>query len=71
MPASRTKLVLPKPDCFRDYWIGTRGYPPAILPSKDGGYFATTEDGPLVDGRALRKFRTPVEALAAIEAAEK
>ena len=68
MPA-KLATKLPKPDDFQNYWLRERGQAPAILRSMSGGYFATTEDGAIVDGRCLRKFKTPLEALAAIEAA--
>jgi len=62
-------MKLPKADDFGGHWLRERGQAPAILRSMSGGYFATTADGPLVDGRCLRKFKTPLDALAAIEAA--
>ncbi len=63
------KLKLPKPDFHCNYWLGDKHQAPAILHGKDGGYFATTADGPIFDGTRLKTFKTPVEALAAIEAA--
>lgn len=68
MPKAAT-MRLPKADDFSSYWLNGRGHAPAILSSATGGFFATLEDGPIVEGRSLRKFRTPTEALAAIEAA--
>lgn len=78
------KFLLPKPDEFRNYWLAAIREAPAIMRSKrlrpnedtaqndviDNGYFfATTSDGPICDGRGLRQFKTPNEALAAINAA--
>jgi hypothetical protein len=83
MNATATQeLTLPKPDNFGNYWLAEKRGAPAILRSKkrawnetenrydvifNGVYFATTADGPILNGAELRMFKTPASALAAIK----